>query len=117
MRFVWVILGLTCVGLGMIGLVLPLMPTVPFLLLAAFFFARSSEKLHNWLLAHTHFGPMIENWRQRGAIGRQAKIAASVSILAAFLLSVILGLKPMILMIQAGVLCCVALFIWTRPEA
>lgn len=117
MRYLWAVFGLASLGFGLAGAVLPLLPTVPFLLLAAFCFDRSSPRLHNWLVSHVHFGPMIENWRTRGAISRQAKIAASVSILAAFLISVVLGVHPMVLAIQAVVLSAVSLFIWSRPEA
>ena len=52
MHYLWAGLGLFCVALAMVGVVLPLLPTVPFLLLAAFFFARSSSRLHTWLLTH-----------------------------------------------------------------
>jgi uncharacterized membrane protein YbaN (DUF454 family) len=117
MQLIWVTLGLICTGLGLIGAVVPLLPTVPFLLLAAFCFARSSERLHNWLLWHPTFGPLIEDWNRNGAISRRTKWVASVSILAAFLITLALGVRPLILGIQAVVLCCVALFIWTRPEA
>lgn len=116
MRWLWAALGLLALGLGAIGIFLPLLPTVPFLLLAAFFFARSSERLHNWLLTHRVFGPPIENWNRSSAISRRAKIAASLSILAAFGLSLALGVRPMILGVQAAVLIAVSLFIWTRPE-
>lgn len=116
MRWLWAALGLLSLGLGAVGIFLPLLPTVPFLLLAAFFFARSSERLHNWLLSHRTFGPPIENWRRSGAISRRAKIAASLSILAAFGISLTLGLRPAILGLQALVLIAVSLFIWTRPE-
>lgn len=117
MRILWVCLGVTALTLGTIGIVLPLLPTVPFLLLAAFFFARSSERLHNWLITHPRFGPPIEDWNRSGAISRRAKILATVSVAAAFGLSLALGLRLMILMIQAATLCCVLLFIWTRPES
>ncbi|MCT8158573.1 YbaN family protein [Pseudoruegeria sp. SHC-113] len=117
MRILWVCLGVIALTLGTIGIVLPLLPTVPFLLLAAFFFARSSERLHNWLITHPRFGPPIEDWNRSGAISRRAKILATVSVAAAFGLSLALGLRPMILMIQAATLCCVLLFIWTRPES
>lgn len=116
MRFLWVICGFVALGLGLIGIALPLLPTVPFLLLAAFFFARSSERLHNWLITHPRLGPPIEDWNTHGAIRRPAKILASASILAAFMISVVAGVRPMILLIQAVTLCAVALFIWTRPE-
>ena len=68
MRFIYLCLGLFSVLLAGVGIALPLLPTVPFLLLAAFFFARSSERLHNWLLSHATFGPMISDWNEHGAI-------------------------------------------------
>lgn len=117
MRPLWLIGGGLSLILGATGIFLPLLPTVPFLLLAAFCFARSSERLHDWLLSHPVFGPPIEDWRDRGAIGQRAKRLASLSILAACLLSVFLGVRPGILAVQAVVLVCVALFIWTRPNA
>lgn len=117
MRVLWLVLGLVSVGLAMIGVALPLLPTVPFLLLAAFFFARSSERLHHWLLTHPRMGPPIEDWQTRGAIGRQAKWIATASMIAAFVLSLGMGVRPTILVIQALTLCAVAVFIWSRPEA
>lgn len=116
MRIIWAALGLVSVGLGLIGIVLPLLPTVPFMLLAAFFFARSSERLHNWLLGHPTFGPPIEDWNARGAINPRVKRISTVSVVAVFALSLILGLKTSVLIIQAIVLSLVMLFIWTRPN-
>ena len=117
MRALWAIAGAMSLSLGAIGVLLPVLPTVPFILLAAFCFARSSEKLHDWLLTHRTFGPMIEDWQRRGAIGRRAKWAATVSVLAVFGLSLALRLSGHVLAIQAVTLGCVMLFIWTRPEA
>ncbi|SIO19901.1 YbaN family protein [Vannielia litorea] len=117
MRALWGAAGGVSLALGAIGIVLPLLPTVPFVLLAAFCFARSSGRLHDWLLAHRTFGPMITDWRRNGAIHRRAKWAATVSVLAVFSLSVVLTLPGHVLMIQAVTLGCVMLFIWTRPEA
>ena len=116
MRFIWATLGLLCVGLGLVGIVLPLLPTVPFMLLAAFFFARSSERLHNWLITHPTFGPPIVDWQSSGAINPRIKRIATLSIAAVFLLSVVLNLRPLILGIQAAVLLCVLIFIWSRPN-
>ncbi|MDM8165992.1 YbaN family protein [Roseovarius sp.] len=116
MRFVWLGLGLLCVGLGLVGVVLPLVPTVPFLLLATFFFARSSERLHSWLLSHPQFGPAIIDWQERGAISRRAKTLATISISAVFALSFAMGLRQTILVVQAIVLGCVLIFLWTRPS-
>ncbi len=116
MRAIWILGGGTALALGFIGLFLPLLPTVPFLLLAAFCFARSSERLHTWLVTHPTLGPPIDDWNRRGAIRRRAKWAATLSIAAAFGLSLALGVRPIILVLQLVALACVALFIWTRPE-
>jgi uncharacterized membrane protein YbaN (DUF454 family) len=105
------------VGLGAVGAVLPLLPTVPFLLLAAFCFARSSERLHGWLISHPRFGPSITAWNDHGAISLMAKRLATVSILATFTISLLLGLRPVVLGIQAVTLGLVSLFIWTRPNS
>ena len=117
MRLIWLIFGLISLLLGAIGAFLPLVPTVPFMLLAAFFFSKSSERLHHWLITHPVFGPSIEDWQRNGAITRRIKLYATVSIAAAFGLSLILGLKPLILMIQGSTLIGVMIFIWSRPEA
>lgn len=116
MRYLWAGLGLVCVGLGLIGILVPLLPTVPFLLLASFFFARSSERLHHWLLSHPRFGPVIDDWNRSGAIGPRAKRLATLSIAAVFGLSLALGLSWKIVSIQAVTLSTVLLFIWTRPN-
>lgn len=116
MKAIWMLAGYSALGLGVIGLILPLLPTVPFLLLAAFCFARSSEKIHSWLIEHPKFGPPIRDWNERGAISKPAKNYATISVAAAFGLSLILGLKPLVLVIQGLCLACVLLFIWSRPS-
>lgn len=78
----WNILGWTCVGLGAIGVVMPVMPTVPFLLLAAFCFERGSPKLHQWLMEHRTFGPSLRHWRNHRVIRPYAK-ALSLSCISA----------------------------------
>lgn len=116
MRWLWAGAGGLCVVLGAIGIVLPLLPTVPFLLLAAFCFARSSERLHNWLINHDKFGPPIEDWSRHGAISLRAKRLATLSVGAVYLISIVAGLRPALLIIQGVTLSCVMLFIWTRPS-
>lgn len=63
-RAVLIVLGTICVGLGILGIVLPVLPTTPFLLLAAFLYARSSDRFYNWLLTNRWFGPYIDNYRR-----------------------------------------------------
>ena len=103
-------------GLGLLGLVLPLLPTTPFMILAAGCFARSSPRLHDWLLAHPAFGPAIVNWRDNRAIAPRAKRLALAAMAAAFGLSVVLGVGAKVLAVQAIVLAVMGGWIWTRPD-
>lgn len=116
MRYLWLSLGILSLIIGFIGIVLPLLPTVPLMILAAFFFARSSPKLHQWLVEHKVFGEHIQNWNQTGAIARKAKYLATATIIGAFAFSVFLGLAPWLLILQASILSGTLLFIWTRPD-
>ncbi|OBX19572.1 hypothetical protein A9995_07450 [Erythrobacter sp. QSSC1-22B] len=76
MRLFYRIAGLLCVALAVVGAVLPLMPTVPFLLLAVYLFARSNPEWEKRILDHPHWGPQVRDWRERRAIGRRAKTLA-----------------------------------------
>lgn len=116
MRWLWVSLGVTCLGIGAAGAVLPLIPTTPLLLLAAFCFARSSERLHDWLVSHPTLGPPVSDWRRDGAIRRSAKLLATASIAAAIVVSLLLGVGFAVVALQSAVLLVVLVFIWSRPE-
>lgn len=83
-RGVWLVLGVFCVGLGIIGAFLPVMPTTIFLIMAAGCFARSSPRLEKRLLEHPRFGPTLRAWRAEGAISRSGKIAACGGIALGF---------------------------------
>lgn len=117
MRPLWFTCGVVAMVLAFIGLLLPVVPTVPFLLLAAICFARSSNKAHKWLLEHDQFGPAIRDWQERGAISRRAKWASSLCMLAALSISLVMSAPQWLLMLQAGTVVGVALFIWSRPDA
>ncbi len=116
MRYLWMAAGWASFGAGVVGAALPLVPTVPFMLLAAFCFARGSPRLHDWLLAHRRFGPAIRDWQEHGAISRDAKRYALVAIMASFTLSFIFGASGRVVLIQAVVLGAVTVFILTRPD-
>ena len=116
MRTLWTLAGWFCFALGFIGAFLPLLPTVPFMLLAAYCFGRGSERFHEWLITHPTFGPPILDWMEHGTISRRSKRAAGVAILLAFVISLVLGVRPVILAIQAVVLIGVAIFIFSRRE-
>ena len=114
-RIAYLGVGVISLAVGGLGIVVPLLPTTPFVLVAAFAFARSSERLHQWLLAHRVFGPLIANWRRYGAIGSKAKIASVVSILAVIAISLLLRAPTYVIVIQALVVSASATFILSRP--
>jgi uncharacterized membrane protein YbaN (DUF454 family) len=90
-RIVYVALGCVFVGLGVIGAVLPVMPTTPFLLVASYFFARSSPRLNNWLLRSPLFGPLLRDWDQHRGVRRPVKVVALAIMLTAVAATVIWG--------------------------
>ncbi len=76
-RMFWTGIGSACLALGVIGIVLPILPTTPFVLLAAFAFARGSPRLRHWLETDPRFGPPIRDWERHGAIAPRAKRLAA----------------------------------------
>lgn len=116
MQWLWKALGVTCVGLGLVGVVLPLLPTTPFLLLAAYAFGKSSPRLHAWITNHPKFGPPLQEWRDHGAISTRAKVLAVGTMAAMFIAGAVFGIATRVLIIQAVVLSCCSLFILTRPS-
>jgi uncharacterized membrane protein YbaN (DUF454 family) len=81
-------LGLLFVALGALGLFLPVLPTTPFLLLAAACFARSSRRIFNWLQNHPRFGPLIREWHEYRAMPYRTKRTALVLIALSFAISI-----------------------------
>lgn len=94
-------LGLVFLLLGVIGLVLPVVPSTPFVLLAAWFFAQSSEKWHKKLLDSALFGPMIHNWEANRCISLRTKIVALVAMVTAGSASIIFAINDPTLKIAA----------------
>jgi uncharacterized membrane protein YbaN (DUF454 family) len=115
-RILWTAIGLLATGCGIAGLVLPLVPTTPFLLLAAFAFARSSPRLHDWLVNHPRLGPPIADWRAHRAISRRTKVITAGIMAATLALSIAAGVRSEILVVQALIFGAVAVFVLTRPD-
>jgi uncharacterized membrane protein YbaN (DUF454 family) len=115
-RPLWFLFGSLSLALGAAGTILPLLPTTPFILLSAFAFARSSRRLHDWLMQHRVFGPLIENWQRYGAIDRKTKRLSLTVMALTPLITWLIGAPWWALLAQVAVLACSAIFIATRPE-
>ena len=115
-RFIWLSVGLAALAVGAVGVVLPLLPTTPFLLVAAFAFARSSERMNSWLREHQVFGPLINNWHRDGSIDQKAKRMAIIVIVATPVVTWLLDVPSWVVACQIVVLSAAAIFIVTRPS-
>ena len=100
-NYFYLAIAYLAIALGALGVVLPLLPTTPFILLAAFCFQKGSDRLHRWLMEHPRFGPLIADWRERGAIPRKAKRNAMIALAAVLAISWLVGVRPLIIGIQA----------------
>ena len=116
MRVALLALGWLALGLAVIGAVLPVVPTVPFLLVAVWAFARSSPRLGARISRHPTFGPPIRAWRKRGVVGRKAKVFGILAMACGIGWSLWFGLNPWIIATQALICATVAIFLITRPE-
>ncbi len=110
------ILAYLFLALAAIGVLLPGLPTVPFLLLAAWFAARGSERLHAWLYAHPHFGRALIDWEREGAVSRRSKWLAVIMLLLSWGI-MYLRIDNLWLMVGLALLfATIILFLLTRPE-
>ncbi len=116
MRIVYLVGGWLALIAGGIGIFLPLLPTVPLIILAAFCFARSSPRLEAWLVGHPRMGPHILAWRARGAISRRGKLGALAAFLAGIIVSMIFAPWPWPLAPVLAACICLP-WLWTRPDA
>ncbi len=111
----WLAAGFLCVGLGWLGLILPMMPGVVFFIMAAFCFARSSPVMEQKLLNDPRIGPHLTSWRERRAISRKGKRAAvTTMVIAGIATSLIVGFPTALWSI--GSMTLVGIWLWTRPE-
>ncbi|OWQ88679.1 hypothetical protein CDN99_14360 [Roseateles aquatilis] len=114
-RLPWLVGGALALLLGVIGIFLPLLPTTPFVLLAAFCFARGSARCEAWLVGHPRFGPMIVQWRATRAVPLRAKQAAWIMMTISSVVSA--WFMPVLPWLPA--VCCLAvgLWLWRLPTA
>ena len=116
-KITFLILGHIFFALGIVGAMLPILPTTPFLLLAVAFYSKSNSKLHEWLINNRFFGPSLQEWFNHGIIGIKAKLLATAMISYVMIwkipnMSILIYAK----VVGEFVLSLVLLFIWTRPS-
>lgn len=113
---VWVALGATFLGLGAIGILLPLLPTTPFLIAAVWAFGKGSPALRQRLLDHPRVGKPLRDWEAQRAIAPRYKVLACVSMAMLLALSLLAGISSPVLALQASVLALAMLFVLTRSN-
>ena len=112
----WRALAIACVALALLGTVLPVRPTVPFLLVAAWAGSRGWPRLEAWLLELTKHGPAIRRWRDHGAVPRRAKWFATATMLLSAAILALSGAPPWVKVAVPGLMASVAAWLWMRPE-
>lgn len=112
-----IVLGFVFVILGFIGAFLPVLPTTPFLILAAYLFSKSSPRLHQWILSLKYFGPMVREWEEYGVIKLKAKIWCTLIIVGVLGATIIFANIPRwVVVTQIVIMISVTSFVWTRPS-
>ncbi|MBZ0073057.1 MAG: YbaN family protein [Gammaproteobacteria bacterium] len=114
-RWPFSVLAYICVGLALVGVVVPGLPTVPFLLVAAWSGARGSARLHAWLEGHPQLGPPLRAWREQGAVPARAKLLAVITLLLSWGL-LVWHMEAAWVPVGAGLFfTAIAVFLLTRP--
>ncbi len=116
MRLIFLLLAYLFVALAIIGIFMPGLPTVPFVLAAAWFSARGSERLHRWLYAHPQLGKMLIDWEQHGAISRSSKTVAVLMLAISWLLMLQRVDDVAVLAAAAVFSVGLSIFLVSRPE-
>ena len=96
-RVFFLVSGFVSLGLAILGIFLPVLPTTPFLLLSAYCFSRSSKKWHQWLIKHKHFGKIIRDYNERRGVSLKIKIFAISFLWITILFSVVVVVEPIVL--------------------
>ncbi len=115
-RWCLLALAITSLGLGILGLFLPVLPTVPFVLLAAWAAGHSSPRLSQWLKTHPRFGAHITDWQRAGVVRRRAKWTATVAMAASAVATWLLLGNPWAALAAVAAMACVLIWLWRRPE-
>lgn len=115
-RLAWAALAWCSIGAGTAGVFLPLLPTTPFLLFAAWAGSRASPRFERWLYHHPRFGPSLRAWEQEGAIATRAKLLATLLMSLSWVLLWLLNAATLMLVTTAVLFSGLLIFLWSRPR-
>ncbi|NKF52403.1 DUF454 domain-containing protein [Shewanella sp. WXL01] len=115
-RGFFLVIGLISLGLGLLGIAVPLLPTVPFILLSAYCFARSSERLHNWLMTHPWFAEALNSWQQQRALPKALKKKAMIMTTLSFAVSIAIVPLVWVKIMLACMLCGLLFYLKSIPD-
>lgn len=115
-RIAYLVTGCLFVGLGVLGAVLPVVPTTPFLLVALWAFSKSSARLERWLLEHPRFGPRLREWRAHRTIPLPVKLTAWGSMTASLTVMIVAGAATIAIVGASSVMLIGAVYIASRPS-
>ena len=115
-RLLWRALAVVCLLLGLVGIFLPVVPTVPFVLAAAWAAGRGWPALESWLVGHPRYGVHVQQWREGGFVPRRAKWAASIGMMCSAILLLFLPVPHAARIAVPLCMALVAAWLWSRPE-
>lgn len=116
-RYVLLAVGWFSVVLAMFAFIIPLIPSLPFLLLASVCFGKASPRFHNWLMNHRYLGPPLRDWNDHRIVRSETKLFATVCIVTSLIMtSVFLQMRLWIWLTLNVVFAGALVFIWSRPE-
>lgn len=114
--YLWRLVAIASIFLGFVGIFIPGLPTVPFMILAAWAASRGWPQLERWLLNHQRYGPYINRWRERGAVPRRAKISATLMMFLSVMVLITTGVPGWAIFSVIVVMGLTLTWMWRLPE-
>lgn len=116
-RWLWLVAGWAALGLGTVGVFLPVIPTTPFVLVAAWCFSKGSHRMHRWLLEHRWFGSTVRSWEEHGVIPLRAKLLSTAIMIPLVGYMALFSSAPAWTVFIAVPLVLVGVaFVWSKPS-
>ena len=115
-KFLYFALGCLCIVMAYIGVITPGIPYSPFIVAAAFCFARSSERAHRWIMTHKIFGPFLTNWSEKRVFPQKMKYLMIAMMTLSLVLMTVSGVKPIGILSTGIFMLLVAVWAWRYPS-